>query len=200
MACGEAAMLSKCIDFVQNIVKMQQDFSVTVHIGTAFKFNFSNCKIETQNVQKKISPSKKRRNEARRIKFEQEQEHYNQIEKLSAVEEAKVEVVNSETQTDVDEPELSEFRCELCKFTSSWSNGLAFHVSSAHKVHRKLKCEDEVFRLTQQYWKTGVLESDIQVYINALMDVEEAAVDENVKEEEEKKLEDLWNESKNTSP
>ena len=153
MACGEAAMLSKCIDFVQNIVKMQQDFSVTVHIGTAFNFNFSNCKIETQNVQKKISPSKKRRNEARRIKFEQEQEHHNQIEEL---EEAKVEVVNSETQTDVEEPELSEFRCESCKFTSSWSNGLAFHVSSAHKVHRKLKCEDEVFRLTQQYWKTGV--------------------------------------------
>ena len=91
--------------------------------------------------------------------------------------------------------EQSEFACNLCGFSSRWLNGLTFHKSSAHQVKRKLKCEKEVFTATQHYWRSGILQPNIQVYINALLDVEEAMVDDCVKEVEERKLELLWKEA-----
>ena len=56
-----------------------------------------------------------------------------------------------------------------------------------------------VFDLTQQYWKTGILERNHQVYINALIDVEQSNVSETIMAEEERKLENLWN-HENSSP
>ena len=67
----EAEMLAKCVGIVHELVQMGQNFSVSVHIGSVFNFDFSNCESGALNCMKKISPSKKRRNEARRIKFEQ---------------------------------------------------------------------------------------------------------------------------------
>ena len=42
-----------------------------------------------------------------------------------------------------------------------------------------------VFELTQQYWKTGILQKNHQVHINALIDVEQANVSEQVMAEGE---------------
>ena len=92
---------------------------------------------------------------------------------------------------------MPEYTCKLCGFSSIWLNGLTFHVSSAHEVKRKLKCEEDVFSSTQHYWGTGILKSNLQVYINALMDIEEAMVDDSSKDEEEKKLDILWKEAGN---
>ena len=70
-----------------------------------------------------------------------------------------------------------------------------FHVSSSHEItDEKLKSSDEIINLTQSYWKTGKLVSNMQVYVNALMDIEKAKnVNDAVKEEEEMKLEEIWN-------
>ena len=55
-------------------------------------------------------------------------------------------------------------------------------------------------QLTQNYWKTGNLENNMQVYVNALLDVENADVSDSVKHIEECKLESLWNKIKKTPP
>ena len=61
-------------------------------------------------------------------------------------------------------------------------------------INEKLKSSDEIINLTQSYWKTGKLVSNLQVYVNALMDIEKATnVNDDVKEEEEIKLEEIWN-------
>ena len=72
----------------------------------------------------------------------------------------------------------------LCDFTSKWANGLAVHVATIHEISINTRNNEEELRiqkLTQKYWETGVLESSLQVYINALVDVEKADLDEAVK-------------------
>ena len=101
------------------------------------------------------------------------------------------EVCDSET-TDFEE---IEHNCDLCDFSSCWKNGLLLHISSSHEnTDDKLKSSDEITELTQSYWKTGNLVSNMEVYINALMDIEKAKnVNDDIKTEEERKLEELWN-------
>ena len=86
------------------------------------------------------------------------------------------------------------FNCELCDFSSNWRNGLLLHVSSTHEIKNdKLKSSDDVIHFTQLYWKTGELVNNMEVYINALMDIEKAKnVNEAIKVEEERKIEQLW--------
>ena len=68
------------------------------------------------------------------------------------------------------------------------------HSSSHENTDDKLKSSDEIIELTQSYWKTGNLVSNMEVYINALMDIEKAKnVNDAIKTEEERKLEELWN-------
>ena len=82
----------------------------------------------------------------------------------------------------------TEYNCELCDFSSSWRNGLLVHVSSSHEnTNDKLKSSDKIINLTQSYWKTGNLTNNMEVYINALMDIEKAKnVNYSIKVEEEK--------------
>ena len=100
----------------------------------------------------------------------------------------------------VNEYPTTEYKCDLCEFTSTWVNGLALHVSSMHELigQDKLKSEEDIVTMTQSYWKTGKLECNLQVYINALMDVEKANLDDAIKEVEEQKLENLWKEIQST--
>ena len=49
---------------------------------------------------------------------------------------------------------------------------------------RKFKEELEIKKLTQNYWEIGVLEYNLQVHVDALMEVERADIDEAVKVEE----------------
>ena len=67
------------------------------------------------------------------------------------------------------------------------------HMASIHKDSSdKLKSSDEVIKLTQSYWKTGRSQPNLQVYINALMNIEKANIGKAIEEMEEIKLEDLW--------
>ena len=91
----------------------------------------------------------------------------------------------------------TEHPCGCCNFTSKWSNGLLIHRSTMHELSTgkpKREEDQKVEDLTQEYWKTGNLVSNLQVYVNALLDVEKATVDDAIKETEERKLEELWNE------
>ena len=56
----------------------------------------------------------------------------------------------------------------------------------------------EVHQLALSYWKSGILANNLQVYIKALVDVEKADVEDNIKEIEERKLEQFWKEAQNT--
>ena len=71
------------------------------------------------------------------------------------------------------------------------------HISSVHELKQldKLtrKEEREVFHSTQSYWETGILPNNLQVYINALIDVEQSNVSDAIMVEEENKLQKLWN-------
>ena len=95
--------------------------------------------------------------------------------------------------------------CSLCDFSSKWANGLAMHISTIHTKTSQSKkytskYDQEMQQLTQNYWKTGNLENNMQVYVNALLDVENADVSDSVKHIEECKLESLWNKIKKTPP
>ena len=52
-----------------------------------------------------------------------------------------------------------EHACNLCDFTSKWSNGLLMHRSSIHELSTgkpKREEDQKVQDLTQEYWKSGV--------------------------------------------
>ena len=93
-----------------------------------------------------------------------------------------------------------QYACNQCDFISSWDNGLNVHVSVMHEISLgpldvpKTDEDRKVHELAQSYWKSGILANNFQVYIKALKDVEKANVDDNVKETEERKLEELWKE------
>ena len=152
MACMKVEMLSKCMEAVHNLVQLGQNFSVSVHIGSAFNFDFSNCETGALNCLRKMSPSKKKRNEARRIKFENDKIRSKTKDppEVPLTVETKNDVSNSEAQSDQsgEDVEVPEYTCKQCGFSSIWLNGLTFHVSSAHEVKRKLKCEEDVFNST----------------------------------------------------
>ena len=181
-----------------------------------------NCCLSTQHPTyvRHRSPSYKRRQERRRRSFQTKQETVDEVNSDRTVEETeKVSGLSSSkcdkdflsangtrVENDAQAEEVSdliidsaaadiEFACDICDFSSNWRNGLSFHISSSHEItNEKLKSSDEIINLTQSYWKTGKLVSNMQVYVNALMDIEKATnVNDDVKEEEEIKLEEIWN-------
>ena len=175
----------------------------------------SDCKAQTSQKLKPLkhrSPSYRRRQERRRKSFEASHgiKEYSSSNVSDALSNSGA-VIPEETDLEVSVIEENKdnadavYACDSCEFVSTWKNGLLIHVASAHEVSRQKNralrsAEDEVvFDLTQQYWKTGILERNHQVYINALIDVEQSNVSETIMAEEERKLENLWN-HENSSP
>ena len=76
--------------------------------------------------------------------------------------EANKQEADKASDVNVSNHGTTEFSCDLCNFTSSWSNGLLLHMASIHKeTSDKLKSSDEVIKLTQSYWKTGRLQPNL---------------------------------------
>ena len=69
----ESALLGQCLEFTRDIVKIGQQFSITVKLGNGFNFDFRNI-IEKEFPQmmkqkKKPSPSTVKRNQLRMKTF-----------------------------------------------------------------------------------------------------------------------------------
>ena len=147
---------------------------------------------------KKVSPSRMRRR-ARRSAARQVAAESDTVKK----EAAEVSSLNTGSEEELDDSRIENI-CDLCDFSSNWKNGLAIHIATVHEssLEKKLKREEDwkIHNLSQKYWKTGLLESNLQVYVNCLMDVENAKVNEAVKVAEETKLETLWNEMQASKP
>ena len=158
-------------------------------------------------MRKKASPSRLRRRARRAAasrtteivadtEIESIQDSSNKDTTLNSNQEAEEVSVNTVVACNGDIAN-SEHACDLCDFTSKWSNGLLMHRSSIHELSTgkpKREEDQKVQDLTQEYWKSGNLVSNLQVYVNALLDVEKAIVDDAIKETEERKLEALWKE------
>ena len=93
MASSEVELLAKCLDFVHNLVGMKQNGRISVHIGNIFNFDFSNYDTEGTYPVRKISPSKRKRNDQRRLKFEEE--------KLGIINDVQTNTSETETQTEL---------------------------------------------------------------------------------------------------
>ena len=169
----------------------------------------SDCKIQNglkSKPSKHRSPSYRRRQERRRKSFEAgheiKEDASSNVSDAVTLEETGQEVSDIE---EIQHGAAEKYACDSCEFISTWENGLHIHVASVHEVSRQRKValrsaeEEVVFNLTQHYWKTGILERNHQVYINALIDVEQANISEAAMAEEERKLEKLWNDG-NSAP
>ena len=180
---------------------------VTLRLGLGV---FPHDKKDANEIlRKKLSPSKIRwrnRHAAARV-AETENVMDREGSKVNTVHDSSETEIVSDVVRDVGESlELHSsnenyvlpagIKCDHCDFSSTWANGLKMHISSVHELKQldKLtrKEEREVFHSTQSYWETGILPNNLQVYINALVDVEKANVNEDVKVMEENRLEELW--------
>jgi len=71
MASLEIQLFEKCVTFVHGIIGLNQELELNVAIGNNFMFEFSNMdKRSTSNI-RKISPSQQRRNDRRKLQYDQ---------------------------------------------------------------------------------------------------------------------------------
>ena len=86
------------------------------------------------------------------------------------------------------------FDCELCDFQSNWKNGLSIHMTKKHSKLNQLdgnfdeNYEDEEYKITKHYWKSGFLGSGYQCFLDAEKLIKESDLDEVDKEKEQAKL------------
>ena len=88
------------------------------------------------------------------------------------------------------------FNCELCDFVSSWETGLKVHESRKHKNIEQLDGEgcyddmihDEKYEETEHYWKTGMLSTVFQSYLDVNEILEKCELTEEEKVIEKKKV------------
>ena len=81
----------------------------------------------------------------------------------------------NENQTINEESTTAEvdFYCELCDFTSNWENGVRIHMARKHSQIEQLDgfsediSEDNKYSDTEKYWKTGILTTVFQSFLDA---------------------------------
>ena len=85
--------------------------------------------------------------------------------------------------------EKAEFNCELFGFKSTWQNGLWIHMTRKHSQLEKLDGyisdntdnEDKKYAETEKYWKTWILSTIFQSYLDANKIVDRSDLTENEK-------------------
>ena len=68
---AETRLLSMCISMTMELTKMQGNVKINIDVGPRFHFDFSNMGDESFTGTKRISPSKLKRNETRRLLYAQ---------------------------------------------------------------------------------------------------------------------------------
>ena len=119
----------------------------------------------------------------------------------------EVEVAKSISEHEIDTSEkdvfpaenaVTDFKCEICDFSSNWKNGLEIHMSRKHSFIEQLdgncslsdedKDDDHKYLETLQYWKSGKLSSVYQTYLDANEIIDESNFEEDVKKMEKEKI------------
>ena len=130
----ESALLGQCLEFTRDIVKIGQQFSITVKLGNGFNFDFRNI-IEKEFPQmmkqkKKPSPSTVKRNQLRMKKFIDKKKAL-VIETSST---AGADDTQHVTLANKDDQSPSTFKCDQCEFNTKTSRGLNMHISKHHNI------------------------------------------------------------------
>ena len=95
---------------------------------------------------------------------------------------------------------LTDFKCEICDFSSNWKNGLEIHMSRKHSSIEQLdgnsslslidedKDDDQKYLDTLHYWKSGRLSSVYQTFLDANEIIDKSNFAEDVKKIEKEKI------------
>ena len=70
---GKTEVLGKCMNLVMDLTRMEQKISISFKVGSDFHFDFSNQE-KGVFMEKRISPSRLRRNENRKRIYDQNKE------------------------------------------------------------------------------------------------------------------------------
>ena len=107
MASMEMDLLEKCTHMVHSLLDLKENFSLSIVIGDRINFNFSNFDMDNSKLPRRISPSQRKRNYQRKIKYEQER-----IDKTHDVLTSK-----SDCETQTEEVETVEVGCNTDEVT-----------------------------------------------------------------------------------
>ena len=95
-----------------------------------------------------------------------------------------------------DSPAVSVHECEFCDFRSAWEFGLTVHYSMKHKnipqidgnlsfltkeVDLEDNLEDELYKNTEHYWKTGYIGTVYQSYLDVMKIIDNSSLNEKEK-------------------
>ena len=82
------------------------------------------------------------------------------------------------------------FECEICEFRSIRENGLEIHMGRVHKNieqidgHMEENEDDELLDSTERYWRTGILGSCYQTYLDVMALIDDSYLDDEAKKTE----------------
>jgi hypothetical protein len=115
-----------------------------------------------------------------------------------AAEEVVEVVVDEDTCDESAEQAKITFPCLICDFVSNWENGLQIHLSRKHASMGQIdgndslvgddSDEDEKYRGTSHYWKTGKLGTVYQAFIDANNIIENSDLNEESKDYEKENI------------
>ena len=100
---SESQLLSQCMGLVHDWLRLNQKAYLNIKIGNDFEFEFSNQERSGYNGTKRISPSRRLRNEQRKLSYDQSK-HCASIkndENISSFVNRKGEMVDNEAQSDI---------------------------------------------------------------------------------------------------
>ena len=88
-----------------------------------------------------------------------------------------------------------KFECEICDFSSNWSNGLKVHLAKKHSKIEQIDglgdgedFDDEKYKRTRHYWKEGRLGTVYQTFLDANELIDELDISEEAKKREKMKI------------
>ena len=115
-------------------------------------------------------------------------------EKVETNDNSVVDVSVKETESENAEKARSDFPCLICDFHSNWENGLQVHMSRKHvrikQVDGNTTVDDDddiKYCRTSPYWKTGVLGTVYQIFVDVNEIIETSELNEYIKIDEKAK-------------
>ena len=100
-----------------------------------------------------------------------------------------------EDPTEEAEQADEEFPCQICDFVSNWQNGLKVHMTRKHENIAQVDGNtdsddfgDKEYLETDRYWKTGILGTIFQTFLDASLIVERSDLSKDNKAVEKAKI------------
>ena len=130
-----SAIVDKCLDFCNGLVKSNKQFSFNLSLGKDIKFNFQHKEPANGSwIRKKKSPGQLRR-EAKR-KSERDKA------KVAEIVTENAEALPSKEVSDAEETE--QVKCKHCDQTFKSEKGLTIHIGKSHRTETILPTPEKV--------------------------------------------------------